>query len=905
MAKFIRNFLNRIIGKTTQTAEQPRETQLRISQFAGPASSLGTNEGAGSSTVSERHVPPGISPISIDAPVELPDVVDESNGCMGEGPTSTSASSSSSTKPIFCTANMRKPGAASLVKALPSLTCQFGEFCGENSQVCESTQIPTYAQGHRGTSASTSTAPLQDSDSEEIPELAQKRTSTTLKPAARAAKETEMIRHAEERQNMISEDQLALRCRDDRKRLVKKTLQLCESGGFQLGKCQFYQHQIHALLNYENFLKRIYAWAMGAGKSMFGISLFCHYFGKCKQDKMKPKPCILIVPVATIIDVWQKEFEKFSPNCNVTYITSMADAEACRTGDLRGIYVMKETVLVALFKLAHRWDPKFERVFNERGRRVNRGGYAKMSHSQFFETAFYFVGIDEGHKARNYNIAIPKLWYGAACRAICSNALRAFLLTGTPVVNRAGDLSGLLLALGERGKFNDPKVWRVDADSNSIDMNVCQDARNLFIDRVSESELQKTVCLPPKNVVVHEYIHEPSLKFLEWLREANTIPLATDGDEYISQGAFIRYGELLTKMKLAELHPALVHKYGGRKFNRTCVNQALKTPSPALLHAASCIQMLLGSHDKIVVAGSFVTFLTLLQRWCHENHSIDGNIYDGSCSMTKRSSILRNFACPDGKRVLYLSSQAGGVGLSLVSGSAMLIVDHMYSLNDQLIHRVYRRGQKGNASGVVDILHLAAKDGIQAAVQKAERGKQKLAEIMLDSDETGVVTWREISRISLEAYQEVYQEAYGQQPTENATEQSLSDLGKRPKSALRESQGRSPKRARFEARLAPEDSPDCGELSFEDDSMLFDPGTRKHFGEMKNETKVQKTSNPKLAKATFPTLHEAIDCVNLSDDSEGQVPLSSGDDENEITGNDWCNDIVIDLISSSEDELED
>ena len=159
MAKFIRNFLNRIIGKTTQTAEQPRETQLRISQFAGPASSLGTNEGAGSSTVSERHVTPGISPISIDAPVELPDVVDESNGCMGEGPTSTSASSSSSTKPIFCTANMRKPGAASLVKALPSLTCQFGEFCGENSQVCEITQIPTYAQGHRGTSASTSTAP--------------------------------------------------------------------------------------------------------------------------------------------------------------------------------------------------------------------------------------------------------------------------------------------------------------------------------------------------------------------------------------------------------------------------------------------------------------------------------------------------------------------------------------------------------------------------------------------------------------------------------------------------------------------------------------------------------------------------------------------------------------------------
>ena len=52
------------------------------------------------------------------------------------------------------------------------------------------------------------------------------RTGTTrcillLKPAARAAKEREMMRHEEERQNMIFEDRWALRCRDEPKRMAE------------------------------------------------------------------------------------------------------------------------------------------------------------------------------------------------------------------------------------------------------------------------------------------------------------------------------------------------------------------------------------------------------------------------------------------------------------------------------------------------------------------------------------------------------------------------------------------------------------------------------------------------------------------------------------------------------------
>ena len=42
-----------------------------------------------------------------------------------------------------------------------------------------------------------------------------------LKPSLRIAKEQEMMRHEEERQNMIFEDQWALRCRDEPKRLLE------------------------------------------------------------------------------------------------------------------------------------------------------------------------------------------------------------------------------------------------------------------------------------------------------------------------------------------------------------------------------------------------------------------------------------------------------------------------------------------------------------------------------------------------------------------------------------------------------------------------------------------------------------------------------------------------------------
>lgn len=101
------------------------------------------------------------------------------------------------------------------------------------------------------------------------------------------------------------------------------------------------------------------------------------------------------------------------------------------------------------------------------------------------------------------------------------------------------------------------------------------------------------------------------------------------------------------------------------------------------------------SRDKCVVVSQWASYLTILG-----NHIMrDGIKYvslTGSIPIKHRGDIVNRFNTPDGARVLLLSLTAGGVGLNLIGGNHLIIVDPHWNpqLEAQAQDRVYRVGQK-------------------------------------------------------------------------------------------------------------------------------------------------------------------------------------------------------------------
>lgn len=74
-------------------------------------------------------------------------------------------------------------------------------------------------------------------------------------------------------------------------------------------------------------------------------------------------------------------------------------------------------------------------------------------------------------------------------------------------------------------------------------------------------------------------------------------------------------------------------------------------------------------------------------------------MFSGSVPVKKRQGIIDRFNDPDDSlEILLLSLTAGGVGLNLVGGNNILLVDIHWNpqLESQAQDRVYRFGQKKN-----------------------------------------------------------------------------------------------------------------------------------------------------------------------------------------------------------------
>ncbi|XP_017886271.2 transcription termination factor 2 [Ceratina calcarata] len=147
------------------------------------------------------------------------------------------------------------------------------------------------------------------------------------------------------------------------------------------------------------------------------------------------------------------------------------------------------------------------------------------------------------------------------------------------------------------------------------------------------------------------------------------------------------------------------------------------------------IQEILQKGDKIVVVSQWTSTLELIASKLDVIKGATYSMFTGKLKIKDRQGVVDSFNQPtNDPKILLLSLTAGGVGLNLIGGNHLLLVDIHWNpqLEVQAQDRVYRYGQTKD----VHIYKFICKDTIEENIKSLQESKLQLAQNALTGDKT-------------------------------------------------------------------------------------------------------------------------------------------------------------------------
>ncbi|XP_019631804.1 PREDICTED: transcription termination factor 2-like [Branchiostoma belcheri] len=138
---------------------------------------------------------------------------------------------------------------------------------------------------------------------------------------------------------------------------------------------------------------------------------------------------------------------------------------------------------------------------------------------------------------------------------------------------------------------------------------------------------------------------------------------------------------------------------------------------------------------KSVIVSQWTKMLDVIG-WHLEHAGYKYVVIRGGVPPRQRMEAMEQFnRNPKGPEVLLVSLQAGGVGLNLIGGSHLFLLDMHWNpaLEDQASDRIYRVGQKNN----VVIHKFVCKDTVEEKIQDLQKAKKNLAQGVLSGGDVG------------------------------------------------------------------------------------------------------------------------------------------------------------------------
>uniref|UniRef100_A0A5K3FXC3 DNA excision repair protein ERCC-6 n=2 Tax=Mesocestoides corti TaxID=53468 RepID=A0A5K3FXC3_MESCO len=482
---------------------------------------------------------------------------------------------------------------------------------------------------------------------------------------------------------------------------------------------------------------------MGLGKTLQTIAFLTGLFLSEEASK-KPRTVLILTPVS-VINTWQSEFAKWSPSLKlVTYYEMAKNArqKALISVQRRG-GILLTTYNMLVSGLQDIGTDQAECACADAPWRSTKTASVK-AHADFYIRNYAFtydyVILDEAHRIKNTSTMAAK-----AVRALASR--HRLLLTGTAVQNNLRELWSLFdfthegRLLGTQKTFlmeyEKPIMRSRERDATGAEKLYGNLMSNSLLKMISPFILRRTKQdtlaplaaadaskrMPQKNEIVvwvylsplQEQIYRSFLKLdhvkellfggtkRSPLVELNILKKLCDHPRLLSTDQCVNLGLDVSKALpgsdiRAPSRTILMQESGKLAFVVRLLEhfqeEALKSGSPAhrTLIFSQSLRLLDMTEVAILGANEAAGRSVALPK--HKVLRLDGRLK----KLEERLKVLNEFASDHSYTAMLLTTQVGGVGLTITSADRVVILDPSWnpSVDAQAVDRVYRIGQLSN-----------------------------------------------------------------------------------------------------------------------------------------------------------------------------------------------------------------
>ncbi|XP_004621399.2 DNA excision repair protein ERCC-6-like [Sorex araneus] len=455
---------------------------------------------------------------------------------------------------------------------------------------------------------------------------------------------------------------------------------------------------------------------MGLGKTVQIIAFLSGMF-----DALLVNHVLLIIPT-NLISTWIKEFVKWTPGMRVKTFHGPSKDE--RSRNLSRVQQRNGVIITTYQMLINNWE--------------------QLSRFNGQEFVWDYVILDEAHKIKT----------SSTKSAICARIIPAsnrILLTGTPVQNNLQELwslfdfacQGSLLGTLKTFKmeYENPITRAREKDATpgekalgfKISENLMTIIKPYFLRRTKEEVQKKTSCneevrLSVKNPTSDAICEMPSLSrkndLIIWIR---LVPVQEEIYRKFISLDHIKELLMETRSPLAELgvlkklcdHPRLLSARACHLLNLEAgqfsveneredltdtghlsqvTDTTLMEESGKMIFLMDLLKKLRDEGHQTLVFSQSRQILNIIERLLRNRHfkilRIDGTV----SHLVEREKRIDLFQKNKDYSVFLLTTQVGGVGLTLTAASRVVIFDPSWNpaTDAQAVDRVYRIGQKEN-----------------------------------------------------------------------------------------------------------------------------------------------------------------------------------------------------------------
>jgi superfamily II DNA or RNA helicase len=461
----------------------------------------------------------------------------------------------------------------------------------------------------------------------------------------------------------------------------------------------YQQHGLNWLAFLQRFsLNGILADDMGLGKTLQTLTVI----ERARELSQSRLPALIICPASVMLN-WRSEILKFLQRTDVVVyhgtsrqnvLGRIKEAVGPRSRIRSGLYVITS------------YDT------------------ARIDCDDLNRIPWLYVVVDEGHNLKN-----PDAQRTRAIKTIAGQHKLA--LTGTPIQNKLEELWSLFDFampgyLGTRSSFRQRYSTGNRIDMNAVEQTLKPRIKPFYLRRLKADVakdlpekiiVDTSVELTPRQVKLYKQAISGS-EYRKLVEELNAKGVGRSQPHILA---------VLTKLRNICNHPVLLK-------DEWEPSEAKVEESGKLHHLQELMEEVIESDHRALFFSQSTRVLDIV-----EHHFADWGIrslrIDGDVSPARRDALAKQFNEDKQINCFLLSTKAAGVGLNLPGADTVIFYDHDWNpANDnQAMDRAHRIGQ----TKTVTIYRLISKGTIEEKILERQKKKQKLADVVIGSDELG------------------------------------------------------------------------------------------------------------------------------------------------------------------------